>query len=329
MLASLAGLLFGLLPFALSQRSASVFAAGLSLAGASWAAGAVLGFLFGIPRTSGDFGASRVSVEEAESGARGSNQLLPNTNLVEVSDWLTKIIVGLGLVSLGEVPGLVREVTKFFRPGLGDQPASESLAAGILVGYVALGFLTWYLHTRLHLQQAFAQADRDLQEDFNRSQKDAIVAKNRGVEGEATATKELEQFAAQYDQTRQSMRRGYERTSRMETIMSEMRKLAVAAEPSLPKLASSESPGKRLSAIAILQVRPSVEWLDWLADRFDEEKPFVQYHAGLALLSAAKELSDREAVRGTVLAAKRRTSAAMGTDRWKMLEAAERELGEE
>ena len=59
------------------------------------------------------------------------------------------------------------------------------------------------------------------------------------------------------------------------------------------------------------------------------KRPFVQYHAGLALLRAAKEPSDREAVRGAVLAAMRWTSAAPWTDRWKMLEAAERELDED
>lgn len=33
-----------------------------------------------------------------------------------------------------------------------------------------------------------------------------------------------------------------------------------------------------------------MRYFDWLARRFDGDQPFVAYHAGLALLSAAREL---------------------------------------
>src|ERR1700756_3592164 len=52
----------------------------------------VLGFLFGLPRC----------IEKAEDP--GLLGYLSNTNLLDVSDWLTKIIVGISLVQIGNLP---------------------------------------------------------------------------------------------------------------------------------------------------------------------------------------------------------------------------------
>jgi hypothetical protein len=64
----------------------------------------LLGFVFGIPRsiTPTERGAAK---EEAATSATGAKVQAwrANTNLEEVSDWLTKIIVGLSLVHLHEI----------------------------------------------------------------------------------------------------------------------------------------------------------------------------------------------------------------------------------
>src|ERR1700743_738960 len=60
------------------------------VAGASWGVGSVLGFLFGVPRLRTSTGA------QPPVGDR--SQFTPNTNLEQISDWLTKIIVGATLV---------------------------------------------------------------------------------------------------------------------------------------------------------------------------------------------------------------------------------------
>ncbi len=41
-----------------------------------------------------------------------------NSNLVEVSDWLTKIIVGVGLIELKSLPGSARSMAAFIAPSL-------------------------------------------------------------------------------------------------------------------------------------------------------------------------------------------------------------------
>src|SRR5215207_9214061 len=48
--------------------------------------------------------------------------------------------------------------------------------------------------------------------------------------------------------------------------------------------------GERLAAVTVLQVIPDPEYLPWLVDRIAAEKPFIGYHAAVALLAAAREL---------------------------------------
>jgi hypothetical protein len=88
------------------------------------------------------------------------------------------------------------------------------------------------------------------------------------------------------------------RDRKLEAIMTRMKALAFAAYPLLPKLIESipangdqdERAGERLAAVAMLEVLPNPEFLDWLATRLAEEQPFLAYHAALALLSATRTL---------------------------------------
>lgn len=109
--------------------------------GAALAPGFVVGFLFAVPR-----------VGEPAAGAR----LKINNNLVEVSDWLTKIIVGLGLIHLSRVPGYLKSASEYIAPGL---QATDQFAAGLLLYFSVLGFLSGYLITRLVWGPVFRAAD--------------------------------------------------------------------------------------------------------------------------------------------------------------------------
>jgi hypothetical protein len=83
------GALVAVFIFATSTSSfGAVLAVGLAVVGAASFAGLLLGFLFGLPKT----------LERS-----GKGRLTTNTNLDQISDWLTKILVGLGLVQLGKV----------------------------------------------------------------------------------------------------------------------------------------------------------------------------------------------------------------------------------
>ena len=142
--------------------------------------------------------------------------------------------------------------------------------------------------------------------------------------------RQIDELAHKYQALRAVMPSGSERTREMEVIMTSMRTLAPIAYPLLENLSKSHEPGKRLAAIAILQALPKSEYLEWLADRLqrDHEKPFVGYHAAVALLTAARSLPGHH---DELLAAISRAKAFVypglpQTDRYQMLEDAEKQL---
>lgn len=130
--------------------------------------GFIVGFLFGFPRVLTEDkpgGAAQESSSAQSDGAtRGlAHRLGVNTNLEQVSDWLTKIIVGVGLVELKNVPGYVRRIGEYIGAGLGDAPEAlvfqQRFAAGIVVSFGGLGILAGYLLTRMFFSAAFRRAD--------------------------------------------------------------------------------------------------------------------------------------------------------------------------
>ncbi|MFT7841731.1 hypothetical protein Q5530_36820 [Saccharothrix sp. BKS2] len=101
-------------------------------------------------------------------------------------------------------------------------------------------------------------------------------------------------LAAEYDRLRATTPAGPSRTRRLEVVASSLRTLARSASPLLPDLVADGSAGARLAAVCALQVLPDVRHLDWLAGRFGGDQPFIAYHAGMALLTAARELPDAD-----------------------------------
>lgn len=63
-------------------------------------AGSSLGFVFGIPRTlQHDVPATQVEADVD----KGAVKYQINTNLEQISDWLTKIIIGIGLIEMRNI----------------------------------------------------------------------------------------------------------------------------------------------------------------------------------------------------------------------------------
>jgi hypothetical protein len=141
----------------------AVTSVGCLLAGASAFVGGVLGFLFGIPRTLQQEGVAPAPEANgnAESGA-GSRRIdyRANTNLEQISDWLTKILVGVGLTQLPEIRKDLTTLTAFAAQGLGAQENGKVFAFALLSYTAVLGFLFGYLWTRLFLAGALRQADQ-------------------------------------------------------------------------------------------------------------------------------------------------------------------------
>jgi hypothetical protein len=118
---------------------------------------------------------------------------LPNSNLEQVSDWLTKILIGVGLVELNS---LVRSVGRFaetLEPALGGDQVAQVFAMGLVVAFFVSGFLAGYLFTRLRLQSALVRADADTLEDtLERKVVDAtLVRVEKQGKADADAVREV------------------------------------------------------------------------------------------------------------------------------------------
>ncbi|MFZ0799420.1 MAG: hypothetical protein WCA13_11635 [Terriglobales bacterium] len=130
-------------------------ARGLILAAACLAAGFLAGFLFAIPKVlQGD----RDQPPTPASGSADYRQRV-NTNLEEISDWLTKIIVGLGLYELKRVPAWVGGLARAFASSFQQPDQEQGVFSAAIVFFLVCGFLLGYLVTRLYLQGALGRAD--------------------------------------------------------------------------------------------------------------------------------------------------------------------------
>ena len=141
--------LISVVVYGLAFGGATVVAVGFMVAGGAFTIGALLGFLFGVPRA-------------LSSPAQGSG-LRSNTNLEQISDWLTKILVGVGLVEIGKLANSGSRLVRFLAPGLGDAPSSEAFAAGLLAFYWTSGFMIGYIATRAVVAPLFSGAERVLE----------------------------------------------------------------------------------------------------------------------------------------------------------------------
>ncbi|MEK6396634.1 MAG: hypothetical protein V4734_00980 [Terriglobus sp.] len=100
----------------------------------------------------------------------------------------------------------------------------------------------------------------------------------------AFAELRLTKLALDYDLLRQKLDPGPARTMRMDEIVSLMRTFALPAIPLLGMLMTSDSPGERLAAIAILQVKSFSKYINWLRNRFvEEDQAFILFHTALVL----------------------------------------------
>jgi len=128
------------------------------LAGAAAAAaGALFGFVFGIPRTLDPASQAAVATAATRVGpAAASHALLAaNTNLERISDWLTTLLIGATLVQVKDIAQWVGSLGKNL---IATGPAANDAVVPIIVIYFfALSFLGVYLITRLYLTSAFLQ----------------------------------------------------------------------------------------------------------------------------------------------------------------------------
>lgn len=119
------------------------------------ACGAAIGFLFGIPKI---LQADKPAVPEQPTGSSYRQQV--NTNLEQISDWLTKIIVGLGLINLKSIPPNLNRIAEVLTASTGTGNENTAFALALILYFSIIGFLFGYVSTRLFLAGAFSRADQ-------------------------------------------------------------------------------------------------------------------------------------------------------------------------
>ena len=146
----------------------------------SGAAGAALGFLFALPRilTKDDpantSSASAGNTEGVANQPLGKRLLGTNTNLEKVSDWLTTIIVGVGLTQLGSINDLLLRFRLFIADTAKVFPGEHgctrvcsagvlpSIAPMVLIFGLIMGFLLVYLYTRIIISGMLNKVESEL-----------------------------------------------------------------------------------------------------------------------------------------------------------------------
>jgi len=118
---------------------------------ASLLIGVVLGFLFGIPKLNDKFNPSDDYIQNLK--------YKPNTNLEDISDWLTKIIVGVSLTQALKIPNYLDRLSGFILDN--SECASlcdyaQAIVIADIIFFVISGFIIGYFYTRLYLPGLFS-----------------------------------------------------------------------------------------------------------------------------------------------------------------------------
>lgn len=172
--------------------------------------GAVLGFIFAIPRAKERAEQVAEAVEAAEAartdnatGPKESREYLrTNSNLVRISDWLTTMLVGVGLTQINQLYLTLKMFGLYLQESYAHCSNKNAcnvdvlgvLGPGVLVLGAVAGFLFMYLYTRLVLVELLNNIEgilRDLDQPLNDASNARILAAtgakiNQGVDGSDT-----------------------------------------------------------------------------------------------------------------------------------------------
>jgi tetratricopeptide (TPR) repeat protein len=113
---------------------------------ASFISGFFLGNLFGIPKR----------IDEKDSEYHISN------NLTDISDWLTKIIIGLGLVEIKAIPSVLYSLGAFVQKETNGEGSIKVFSICCTIYFSIFGLYFGYNYMRLFLSGKYKGADEGL-----------------------------------------------------------------------------------------------------------------------------------------------------------------------
>jgi hypothetical protein len=159
-----------------------ILGVGILVAAASLTLGFLIAFIFCIPHTRSDKDCGPSANQDASTSDPNAPPPVsdaPSRNLVELSDWLTKIIISLGLVELKSIITGLGSFSYYVgtslspetcQPGMacnGFTLSGQVAALAIMFFYFALGFLWGSLWTYLYFQRDLGKLVQRLQQYKN------------------------------------------------------------------------------------------------------------------------------------------------------------------
>jgi hypothetical protein len=155
--------------------------------------GGATGFLFGIPHTkNGDTAANQLD---------GQGHAVPSTSLEQVSDWLTKIIIGVGLVELSKLRVHLSALGVAVNRAVDNDLTRSIVPQLLVVVFAVLGFLAVYIWTRIYYGGIQSQADAEMRRlGIEAVRKEADEAKQQAHEATLAAQQANQQAAANTEQ---------------------------------------------------------------------------------------------------------------------------------
>lgn len=136
----------------------SIFSLTLLISGASFAIGVLIGFLFGIPKVDN----SELTTDVSQP------RHFDNDNLVQISDWFTKVLVGVSLTQISQIPGVLQGIGEYLGEPMGGDTFAQVFSVLMTVYFLVCGFLTSYLWTRLYFKTQLAQAHNSYSDAYNK-----------------------------------------------------------------------------------------------------------------------------------------------------------------
>jgi hypothetical protein len=134
-------------PITITEMGGKILFIGIILGISAFISSYFMGTLFGMPK--------RNNNKESDYSL--------NNSLVEISDWLTKIIVGLGLVNLKQIPDYLISLGEYVRASSKyDGQLLNIYSIGIVIYFGFLGLYIGYNYMRLVLSNKYKYADDNL-----------------------------------------------------------------------------------------------------------------------------------------------------------------------
>ncbi|MCG6494970.1 hypothetical protein [Kitasatospora sp. A2-31] len=294
----------GLLLFSLGrERAWQALGGGLVVAGASMVLGGALGFLFGVPRVRAGGG----------PGGEAHGSYAPNTNLEQVSDWLTKVLLGVGLTQLGSLGERMHQLGSALAPALGGEEGAVPFAAALVLYFLVLGFLAGWLVTRLALPRVLSDADEALDLFLAGQDRDRRGDKVGADDLRVRAMQQLGLLGGPADRSEEPARRPAGAATGPATVMAEVRSAArrsALTADQVRELFAGGDEDRRLQALALMQGDPALADLPCLLDAIEHPRSgFEQYNALLAARGLLNRLPEagaqrlRDALAGQLVAA--------------------------